>query len=177
MPIDPTLLQGDIVGSAVEKLQAALLAAGMIGPLVGVDVAPGPFTDGWVFAGADNDNRPSKDVTSTGKAALVVSSRSHWTTNVHNTARFPILQVLIFADSTRVAGSTSRAAEDSDLKVKKIAKVVRKCFHDAANADHSWPNDVWVTASVADGDLSIDDVPGSDGVSRGLQRFNLQVAD
>lgn len=176
MAIDPTLLEGDVSASACVKLRNALQAEGLIGTLIGVDVAPETaFTSGWVFVGAENDNRPSRDVTGTSMVACVVSSRSHWATNMHNTARFPVLQVLIFADSTRIPGTVSRASEDADLKVNRVAKVVRKTFHDAANRDHSWPLDVEVISSVLSTDLQLSDVPGNDFVSRGQMLFNLQV--
>lgn len=180
MTIDPDLLEGDLLASAHDKLQAALQDAGLIGPLVGVDgvagAPAGPFTNGWIFVGTDNTGTPSRDVTNTGKVSVVLVSHTWWTSNPHNTAEFPILRVLMFGDNTRIAGTTSKAAEDSELKVRKVAKVVRATFHDAANKDHSWPRGLTVVNSTADGGLQLEDVPGSDGVSRGIMLFNLQVS-
>lgn len=178
MTVDPELLKGDLVSSAREKLLAALTAADMVGTLIGKDPNPGdPWFDGWVFSGSDNDNAPSRDVANTGLVACVVSQRDAWASNMHNTARFPILQVLTFADSSRIPGTVQRAAEDADLKAKAVARVVRKTFHDAANADHAWPLELEVVSSVAQGDLSITDVPGSDFTVRGQQRFEIQLSD
>lgn len=177
MTIDPALLEGDLVSSARQKLLTALTDAGLIGTVVGKDATGGTWASGWVFSDSGNDLSPSRSIAATGKAAVVVSSRSAWGSNNHNTARFPVLQILIYADPTRVPNSPSRAAEDADLKAKAIAKVVRKTFHDAANEDHNWPLGVQVISSVAAGDLELTDIPNSDYAVRGIQRFNLQLVD
>lgn len=176
MSIDPLLLQGDLVSSARDKLLTALTAAGLVGSVVGKDTT-GVWASGWVFSDSGNNLAPSRDPLGTGKVAVVLSSRTSWSSNMHNTARFPVLQVLVYADPTRQAGSVSRAAEDADLKAKAVARVVRKTFHDAANKDHIWPYALEVVSSVADGDVELTDIPGSDYAVRGLQRFNLQLSD
>jgi hypothetical protein len=178
MSIDPSLLLGDLVSSARQKLLTALTDADLVGPLIGADPSPtDPFYTGWVFSGMDHDGAPSRDVTNTGKVACVLLSRNAWGSNMHNTARLPILTVLTYADATRFDGTVSRAAEDAELKAKAVAKVVRKTFHDAANEDHIWPLDLFVVSSVANGDLDLTDVPGSDYVVRGTQRFDVILPD
>lgn len=176
MTIDPALLAGDLVSSAREKVLQALIDANMVGTLIGKDDNPtDPFYTGWVFAGPDHASAPSRDVTNTGKVAVVLFCRNSWGSNMHNTVRMPTLTVLIWADATRFEGTVSRAAEDADLKAKAVARVIRATFHDAANADHDWPLGLYVISSVADGDLDITDVPGSDYVVRGALNFSVQV--
>lgn len=178
MTIDPTLLEGDLVSSAREKLLQAFIDAGQVGPLIGKDDNPtDPFYTGWVFAGPDHASAPSRDVTNTGKVAVVLFSRNYWGSNMHNTVRMPTLTVLIWADATRFDGTSSRAAEDADLKAKAAAKTIRRTFHDAANADHDWPLGLSVISSVADGDLDLTDVPGSDYAVRGAMNFSVQVSE
>lgn len=172
MSIDPTLLEGDLVSSARAKLMTA--AASLIGTLIGKDATGDPFSDGWIFAGADQEGRPYRDPAATGKCAVVLTEAAPWGTNAHNTARMPSLQVQIYCDPSRDANGNI-AARDERLKCRKIAKTVHRCFHDAANRDHSWPNNLLVVSSTCSSDLSITDVPNSDGICRGTLVFSIQL--
>lgn len=116
----------------------------------------------WVFQGLDDEGRPFRDPEGTGKAVVVLSSRSEWTTpNQHNTAAFPALQVLIYVDSTRTVGG-SEIAPDALQKAQHIAKRVNARFHLVANRSEGqkW-GDMYVHSCLRSNPMDIRDVPGT----------------
>lgn len=175
-PVNRFDLTGDLVSSAITKLLAALNTWGLIGTVVGQDPAGKAFPDGWVFAGFDDDGRPFRDVEGTGRAAIVIHDRNEWGVNQHNTARFPLLMVIIFADSSRAADGTI-TFRDGILRAKLVNKVVTETFHDAANEDHEWPGGLLVISCVKADGTDFTDVPNAEGVVRALTRFEVALAD
>lgn len=182
MTIDPDLLDGDLVASARVRVIQALAddqaSVAKASPWVGVDgqgdQPPGPYTDWWVFSGFDSEGNPFRNVEGTGLCAIVLLSRGQWATNRHNTARFPVLQVAVYADCSR-DGAGNVAARDATLRCNVVAKLLRDTFHDASNGTHDWPNGLRVHSCVLQNDLSVTDVPKGDGVVRGLMTFEVAV--
>lgn len=147
-----------------------LVEAGVVGKGVeGDDELP------WLFQGLDNDGRPFVDPEHTGKAAVVVASREPWTAgNAHNTAKFPVLQVLIYADSARKPDG-SYAKRDAPDRCGDIYDVVDRVFHDPANRQHAWPG-LFVISCVRSQALRISDVPGTQSLTvRGEARYDLST--
>jgi hypothetical protein len=169
-------LSGDLVAAAVSKLTDALSAKGYLGNLVGRDASGGAFSTGWVFAGFDDDGRPFRDVEGTGKAAIVMHDRNEWAVNPHNTARFPVLMVVVYADSSRNPDGTMQY-RDGMIRARMVNNVVNRTFHDAANVDHEWPLGVTVVSCVKADGTSFTDVPTAEGVVRALTRFEVCMAE
>lgn len=177
MAIDPDLLQGDLVASVRVRLLDALVAANLIPTVVGADgqagQPTGPYSDGWVFPAANEDGDPLRMVEGTGKAAITLHAKDEWGANTHNTMHFPVLTVLIFADSSRNADGQP-AARDAELRCKAVARVVDKLLHDSANASHDWPLGLRVHSCLRESmGLVIMDVPKGDGVVRGQLRYDV----
>jgi hypothetical protein len=189
MAVDQKLLRGDLVSSAREKLLAMLTAenlidrwalsgrldnAGMVGADPPKNGLAGLYAAGWVFPGLGAEGRPVRAVEGTGKAAITLHDRGSWAANAHNTAQFPVLTVLTYADISRDACGNP-IAHDAELRGKYLAKVVSDCFHDAANEDHDWPNGLFVISSVEPTQRDITDIPDGDGAVRVEQRFNVSL--
>lgn len=182
MTINADLLVGDLVASARQRIIDALAvdaaSNNRISPWIGVDgqgnQPPGPYNDAWVFSGFNVSGDPYRNVEGTGLCCIVLLSNTHWITNHHNTARFPMLRVLIFADCTR-DGAGNVAARDGILRCNLVSKLVRTTFHDAANTQHSWPNALRVHSCVLRTDLTVVDVPKGDGVVRGDMTFEVSL--
>lgn len=77
----------------------------------------------WIFA-----NTPYATIENTGKAMVVLTVTNGWGANEHNTARFPTLNVDIWADPTRHP-DRSVAEQDADVKVEEVYKAIDKFFH------------------------------------------------
>jgi hypothetical protein len=177
-PTTAELTAGDLQASALQRLRTALTAAGLIGDEVGRDGSggqpSGPFSDGWLFAGFDNDGNPLRRVEGTGLSAITIQSRDSWAVNEHNTQEFPVLVVSIYTDCLR-DGMGNVASRDADMRCRRIAKVVRSTFHLPAGPNGDWPGGVRVTSSLSVQDLSLMDIPDSDGAVRGVLRFHLAL--
>lgn len=142
----------------------------VLGGLIGTELSGSDYTEteilesAWVFQGLTDDGRPFRDVEGSGLCCVVLTSRTEWSTNNHNTVRFPRLQVLIYADSSRdeTGAHTDR---DADIKCKDVAKAVDDCFHMLNTEDeHQWPG-LYVVSCVRSQGLSIMDVPLTEGLT------------
>ena len=128
---------------------------------------------GWIFRDV-NDERPPRNVESSGKAAVLFGYWSHWSQQVrHHTTKFPILSVFIYADPTRDAGG-SPIAQDAESKVRKVWKEIDRLFHDAANKIHMFDT-LRIVSSVESSPLSILDIPDGDGAVRGTVRYDITL--
>jgi hypothetical protein len=78
----------------------------------------------WIFV-----NQPEATVENTGDVLVVISSTSGWGANGHNTARFPVLIVDIWADPTRDPASHAVMRKDADLKVERVFEAIDKFLH------------------------------------------------
>ena len=152
----------------------ALVASGALGK----DVPGGPWEQGWVFQGLE-EIKPFRDVEGTGKSAIVLRVMDSWGQNKHNSASFPTLQVLVWADPTRNAdGSTT--ARDATAKCEVVCRAVDRLLHDPANSRHIWPlgpsmGNLFVVACVRSAGPSIEEVPDSDGGCRGELRYEVSM--
>lgn len=160
--------------SAVKRFSESSVATGLIQEgILGVDV--GGDTDGlrWVFSG-DQDDRPYRDPEGTGKAAVVFTVNGSWGTNLHNTARFPILTVLIYSDSSR--GPDGRPMSgNGKTRGLRVADQIIKLFHDPAKATNRWPNNVFIHSCLYSSGPTSQPVPESDGMSRISIDFNIEM--
>ncbi len=178
-PTTAELTQGDLVASALQLVRGALTAAGMLaGDEVGRDGVngqpAGPFSAGWLFAGHDADGNPLRKVAGTGLSAVTIHDRNSWASNLHNSQQFPQLLVAIHSDCARDEMGNI-AARDADMRCKRIAKAVSRALHDSGNTNHEWPLGVWVNSSHVVQQLSITDIPDSDGAVRGVLRVNVAL--
>lgn len=186
MPLDLTDI--DLSTAAFHRLKTYPPFADMVlatlldqpRPLIGTDAADiDPQEDrlaqAWVFQGLDREGRPFRDPEGTGQAVVVLSERREWAgANSHNTASFPALQVLIYADSTRDSEGAP-LVRDAARKCKHIFNRIDRLFHNPGNTQDSqrWavPDmDILgqerarvldVHSLVRGGQFSIEDVPGT----------------
>lgn len=166
----------ELLTSARNKLINAPSITPLLGADIGQDPVGGAFSDGWIFLGHDDWEAPERDPANTGKAAVVLSVRNHWTSpNRHNTLRFPLLRVHILADMSRPNDVRLSAIKDAEDRCDRIAIAVSSVFHDVLNIDHVWPNDVFVISSVKYTDLAIVDVNNKDGLVSGDMSFALEL--
>lgn len=157
--------------------------------LVGTD----PDGTPWVFQGLNDEGAPFRDPEGTGTGVIVLTvGREEWASNVHNTNRFPVLQVLYYMDATRNEDG-SPVARDAEAKCRQLAHRLDRAFHifgdkdDPYRTEHFWPySDLSVEPSKAmkvmvhysrrSSGLSIRDVPGSGSLTvRGEQRYELST--
>jgi hypothetical protein len=141
--------------------------------IIGVGMGEGAPSQPWLFQGLDSEGRPRMDPEGTGKAVIVLQSWDSWSGgNNHNTAQFPVLQVLIYADSTR-ASDGSPVLQDAKDRAKTVYEVTDSLFHDAANRRHQWPG-LYVVSSVRGGGPSMRTVPGTQDYTVRLETtYNL----
>lgn len=139
--------------------------------LIGTDAAVGAtdaekIAGAWLFQGLDDEGRPFRDPEGTGTSVVVLSSRTEWSSpNRHNTANFPVLQVLIYSDSTRDANGMT-LAPDATRRVKHVAKRINDRLHLAANTQEGqrW-GDAWIHSSLRSNAMDIRDVPGTQSLT------------
>lgn len=163
-----TTLLPDVPSSAVQLLRAYgpfqdLVAGGLIG-------FDSTYPQGWVFQRTRNSPSSYRIVEGSGKSCVVLSARGTWTApNIHNTAKFPNLQVEIFADSSRDANGNI-TMEDADRKCYQIYSVIDKLFHDVGSRN-TWPLGIAIASCLRQSDIVIDDVPEGDGSVRGTFHY------
>lgn len=158
----------DIATAAIRRLKAHPgLADLLMGGLIGTDTPagdlPAKVSSAWIFQGLTDELRPYRDPENSGTAALALQARSDWAVNLHNTARFPQLKIYVYMDSTRNSdGSVKRL--DADRKARHVARVLDSVFHLPGNqeVDQNWGG-LSVHSSLRDSNLSIQDVPGTQG--------------
>lgn len=154
-----------------------LLASPAFQALITSEVIGTREADGypWVFQGLDDEGRPFADPEHTGQVVVVVSSRENWAPgNPHNTARFPVVQFLIYADSMRTTDGTVLARDAVD-KCTAVYDVIDALCHDPQGNKHHW-DDLYVFSSIRSQDLTIRDVPGTQSLTvRGEVRYDLSI--
>jgi len=77
----------------------------------------------WIFSG-----RPDATIENTGEAMIVVNVDNGWGANTHNTARFPVITIDIWADPTRNPDLSVRT-KDADLKAEAVYLAVDPFLH------------------------------------------------
>lgn len=153
----------------------SLIRAGIIGYDAASD-APDEekVATGWVFQGLSKEGKPYRDPEGSGAAVVCFISRTTWTgANSHNTAKFPQLQCLVYADSTRNEDG-SEASPDAFRRGMSVLKVLDRLFHLPQHtlASQQWPG-MAVHSSLSAGGFDTQDVPNTqDLVVRIEQRYN-----
>lgn len=91
-------------------------------------------------------NRPESTVENTQKCMIVITSTEGWGSNDHNTARFPILVVDIWADPTRNPDMSVKM-KDSDLKIEAVYAAVDRRLHRVDGGQPGGGSIFWGTPS------------------------------
>lgn len=164
--------------AAVVKILAAPAVQALIGTDIGQDDTGQPYAAGWVFRSSDNEMSGYRDPEGTGKASIVVAEREGWTSpNAYNTARFPTLFIVVYADSTRVLNGSSLTPTQRDARdrCQRIFDAVDPLFHDVANKDHHWPLNQYVVSCMRQTELTMVDVLNGDGKCQGISRYSVTL--
>lgn len=137
----------------------------------GPELTTGP----WVFAGT-NDNRPFKDPLNTSRCAIVFNSWRSWATSYRNTTRYPILQMSIFADSTRAENTTDVAKYDAQVKALKVFNMIDPILNDKSHKILEWGG-VPIIDSYLDRGPDIGPIPGdtNEGLYILTAYYNVQI--
>lgn len=124
----------------------------------------------WVFRSADGD--PSRPVGESGKCAIVVAHTGTWALkNAHNTATFPTLRIIIYADNTRDDDGVTLYTDAAD-KCLEIYYRIDPLFHDPAKNIKYW-GDFRVHDCIAGSPFQIQEMPQYDGSVYGLALYNV----
>lgn len=126
----------------------------------------------WVFQG-DAGERPFRDPQGTGTSAVVLSADESWAHNQHNTANFPVLQVLIYSDATREVDNKP-VKLDQRTKAWNIFSVLDDVLHDTSNVHHQFFGTPIISSSRHSGP-GIMPVPDTAGLVRLMVRYEVQV--
>lgn len=167
----------DVMSSARRKLIASPHFSPLINVDVGADEPGSAFDDGWVFLGDGDSIAPYRHPANTGFASVSFNMRDPWREhNDYNTLDFRQLKFSILADLTRVEGKTNlTGTADAEFRCDRIATAIKDTFNDVGNADHHWPNNVYIISCLLYMDLYIDDVPKKDGLVEGTLSFKLEI--
>lgn len=167
-------LPPDLASSAVRKLRESSAAAALVADAT-LLVKSGIYPNGMIAQREDNSLSTPVLVEGSGKAGILISARSPWTTpNRHNTARFPRLQVEIFADCSRNAmGQVT--VKDAVRRCEYIFNMIDPVFHDPGNTSHIWPLDFYVVSCIRGQDLSIMNIPDADYAVVGTAYYNVEL--
>lgn len=123
----------------------------------------------WIFRW-----RPYVEVEHSGKAAVVVSRRPGGAPNRHNHMDWPQLQVEIFADEDRNAqGNPANAAKAED-RCQAVFAELDKYLHRPEKGALMWDT-LRVLSSERNGGIDITEVPGGDGLVRGLVAYDVSL--
>lgn len=137
----------------------------------GPEVSTGP----WVFTGT-NDNKPFKDPLNTSRCAIAISAWHSWTTSYLNTTRYPILQVSIYADSTRADSVGKVAKFDAQEKAGQVFNIIDPVLNDKSHKILNW-NGVPIIDSYLNRGPDIGPVPGdtNEGLYILTAYYNVQT--
>lgn len=114
----------------------------------------------WVFR--SDDGNPPRPIEGSGKCAIVLSANSYWALqNAHNTAQFPILRVVIWADNSRDALGMVRSQDASD-KCKDIYTRINPLFHDPGK-NITYMDSVRIHDMIAGGVFQIQEAVNTEG--------------
>lgn len=159
-----------------------MIASSFVLPLIGVDIgkdAPGnTWDDGWIFRAEGNSAAPARNPANSGMAAVTMHLRDSWSSpSQYHTSRYRQLKIQIYADQTRPDGSNNLIAmRDAELRCDRIATAIIQEFHDVANRDTAWPNNITLAGPCQlYSDLQIVDVVNNDGLVEGQLSFALQL--
>lgn len=170
----------DLATAAYQRLAAFPdFQDAVLSGFVGTDAASGAtgaekLASAWLFQGLDDEGRPYRDPEGTGTGVVVLSERNEWASpNRHNTASFPVLQMLIYMDSTRNEDG-SPLIPDASTKAKTLAHHLDRCFHLAGwrESDLKWGSKS-VHSSVRGNAADLRDVPGTQSMTVRMElRYN-----
>jgi hypothetical protein len=109
-------------------------------------------------------------VEGSGLVALTLRQPGGWTVpNRHNTARFPLLETIVYADRSR--DSEGRPTkEDAQERALQVTDAVDAVLHVPQGGDISWDG-VRVLSSVRQSEPDIVTVPDGDGLCRASVRY------
>lgn len=95
----------------------------------------------WLFA-----NQPEATIENTGDVMVVITSTNGWGANDHNTARFPVLTIDIWADPTRNPDRSVKR-KDADLKIEAVFLAIDKYLHLTNKSVPGGASVMWGTAT------------------------------
>lgn len=127
----------------------------------------------WIFQSGPEEDKPYRDPQGTGTSAIVVGNTDTWGSNPHNTAQFPILQILIYSDCTRGPDNTPVKA-DQKTKAFKIYEAVDDLINDPANDKHVWMGRTILSCLRREGP-SVSAVPDTNGLVRLMVRYEIAL--
>lgn len=150
----------------VKAAARELRATSAVTTLVGTSTEWGP----WIFR-----HKPYVSLEGTGSAMVVLVQRPNGAPNRHNTARFVTLQVEVYADVPRDASGhpSGRTAEEV---AEDVFLAIDAVCHVAAQRPITWGDGngrLRVVSSTRAGDLDVVDVPGGDGLVRGIVSYDV----
>lgn len=163
----------DFLSASVQKLQAfpafqALVLEGLIGTDADdTDSDVLKLSRSWLFQGLSEGGAPYRDPEGSSTGVVVLRETPEWSVNAHNTMRFPSLQMMVYADSTRNEDGAV-VVPDAEAKAKHIARMLDRCFHLPSNQpeDRRWPGPYRVHTCIRTGGMSIEEVPGTGGMTK-----------
>lgn len=130
----------------------------------------------WVFR-----DRLYVSVEGTGQVAVVLAERGGWAApNPHNTMRFPVLQVEVYADPDRAADlNPVTPAYGAESKARAVFNAVDPYLHWVGRVNEQYwggtntEQPLRVLGCTRAAEPSVDDVPDGDGLIRLLARYNI----
>lgn len=136
----------------------------------------------WIFV-----NQPEATIENTGEVMVVIYTEGGWGANDHNTARFPVLIVDIWADPTRHSDNSVRR-KDADLKIEEVYLAIDKFLHLVNKSQPGGSAVVWGTASeianktgvrivesARQNEPSLSPAFDNEGALMGRVRYNVQI--
>jgi hypothetical protein len=132
--------------------------------------------DHFVFRGNEEDALPVI-LTSSGSSGVLLTHGGYWgAQNHHNTMKFPLLMVGMFADTTRDDNAiptnlTSQTGKDRALRMFEI---INPIFHDPTNTIHRFGT-IPIVSTFESQPPMVDQVPESDGLYRVLAVYELTL--
>lgn len=113
----------------------------------------------WVFR--SQDGKPQRAIEGSGKCGIVISETGWWAIqNTHNTATFPILRVVIYADSTRDEFGVAKHLDAGD-KCIAVFNRLKRVFHDPGK-DITYFDTIRIHDIVMGSAFNIQELPDSD---------------
>lgn len=127
----------------------------------------------WVFVDAEGD--PHREVRDSGKCAIVLSHTGYWALqNIHNTAHFPVVRVLIYADSDRDPTTGIILKRNAADKCDYIYRKINPLFHDVGKQYTSFGS-MRIHDIVAGSAFSITEMPDASGTAYGSIMYNVST--
>lgn len=168
----------------LQSLQSQV-PAGLTSPILGPPPNTSATTPMWVFRGFNEKGAPFANVEGTGSSSITLAHTGYWgRKNRGSRLVFPEITVYYHCDVSRDLNINAPITQDARDKCLTLHKEITRLLHIIdkgvggfllVGADEDGTRPLKLVSSVAGRDVTIDSVPGGDGMVQGRATFEMEI--